>query len=238
MEKPSRLVELAWLNDGQPTKLGHVPVKGEMRLETKRAEGAAIVSADMNAWLCHLRACLCAAKHVLEKESVEEAHRQWNIMYGNQYENLSWDPDTFEASLDTALQDYVFIPLGVKTLEEAETILRKQAKEANAAARDFRKQRVEWLQDQHLEEVFWLLWSASPRPDFMPAVNRIPTEQDIAKAKDHISFFLDDVEYEKIIRAIRGAGALKANVETLTKIVTPEVVRGKVNATSKPSTAA
>jgi len=235
MKRPSHAVGLPWINDGAPTDLGSVPIAGERRLERLRAEGSHIAAADFNAYLCHMRSCILETKRLLDKEGVEEAHRQWNIAFGAMYVNLDWSVEDFEKNMDQAIIDYVLAPLEVETIAEARQRIQADAKDLNATLREYGAQRQEWHQDLRLEEVFWLLWRSKPRPDWMPDANKVPTEADIAEVKAYISYFLDDDDYGAIMRNVRGQSG-KRSLDALTKsLLTEEMVQKKAERTSKPS---
>lgn len=232
--KPAKTVILQWLNEGKETKLGAIPVKGDQRLEMLRTEGSDIVTQDYQAFMCHMRGSLLAAKDAVKDQGATEAQKQWMILFG-EYENLRWDADTFEKSLDIAIQEYVFAPLKVSNATDAIKAIEAEARALNKkSTAAFNKRRKEWQQDLRLEEVYWMLWRAEPHPAFMPDPNKVPTEKEIEDAKGHIANFLDDEAYGTLIAAQRGVLPLKANMEALTSPMTEEVVRGKASSTSKP----
>jgi hypothetical protein len=233
VKKPSRAVTLPWLNEGKETKLGAIPIKGDQRLEMLRTEGADIVAQDYQAWMCHLRGSLIAVKDLIKTQGVGDAQKQWMIAFG-EYDNLRWDEESFESSLDVAIQDYVFTPLKVSTIKEAEDAIEAEAKALNRKSNPaFAKRRKEWQQESRLEEVFWMLWRADPRPSFMPDPNKVPSEADIQAARDHLATFLDDDSYAAMFQAYRGVNKLTANLEALTSPMTTEMVQGKASSTSK-----
>jgi hypothetical protein len=231
--KKQQSVILPWLNEGKETKLGPIPVKGDLRLELLRTEGADIVAQDFRSFTCYMRGSLLAVKDTIRDQGATDAHKQWMIAFG-EYENLRWDEDAFEASVDNAIRDYVLTPLKATDAKEAVKLLEEEAKSLNRHdTADFKKRRREWQRDLHMEEVFWCLWRADPHPAFMPDPNKVPSEADIQAAKGHIAFFLDDVSYAAIITAQRGASPIKANLEALQSPMTEEMVRGKASVTSK-----
>lgn len=234
-KKPSRAVSLPWLNEGKETRLGPIPVKGDQRLELLKQEGADIVAHDYQAFMCHLRGSLLACKQMVDADKgVADARKQWMILFG-EYENLRWDEESFAASLDVAIQDYVFTPLKVDDVEDAVKAINAEAKKLNKeATAAYSRRRKEWQQDLHLEEVFWMLWRAEPHPTFMPDPNKVPSEADMKLAVEHIATFLDDDSYGALVQAHRGVGRLTANVEALTSPMTAEMVQGKARPTSKP----
>lgn len=232
--KPSKTVSLPWLNKGKETALGQVPVKGDQRLEMLRQEGADIVAHDYQTFMCHLRGSILATRQAITEIGLIEARKQWMIVYG-QYENLRWDEESFIASLDVALRDYVFQPLKVTTEKEALDAIAAEAKRLNKERTvAFNKRRNEWQQDTRLEEVYWMLWRAEPHPSFMPDPNVVPTEKSIQDAKEYIANFLDDNSYLAFISAQRGVVPLKADLKALASNLTEEMVQGKAQPTSKP----
>lgn len=232
-KKPDPVV-LPWLNEGKETKLGTIPVKGDQRLEMMRVEGAEIVAQDYKSFMCHFRGSLLAAKDALKEQGVADVHKQWMILFG-EYENLRWDQDSFDKSLDVAIQDYVFQVLKVDNREDALKAIEAEARtlnKNNTAA--FARRRREWQQEMRLEEAYWMLWRAEPHPAFMPDPTKVPTEAQIEAAKAHIANFLDDDAYGVLAKAQRGISTMTANLEALKSPMTEEMVRKKAQTTSKP----
>lgn len=235
-----RVVSIPWLDEGKEIFVSGVPVNGHREIQKAKAKQSSAITAILNSQTLSIHLTALRTRSLLEKKGAEKAREAWLHtlkLHGWMAKGLDWEPEDFEASLTSFIDDVIYKQHDAETDEEAEESIASKTKaieeEWDVVSEAFQLSTL----DYSTLEAYWLIRASDATnvtPHGLPPV-RFDRSND-AKA-DMLQLIGDNLR-ETDLQLLNGRGAKpeEAEEEEGGELLDASVVRGKSSPTSSRST--